>query len=275
MNDTVPDTSDPDAPAPRPSHSRFFWLALTLSILVHLLVMVRFEWSSRHEPLTPPAAMPVHLVEWPVAPKPSEPPPQPVEPPPPPPVAAEPPPAPPVAPPEPRGVRPKAKPHQADPPKPMTPGQKENRKKNEPQPLNLAPSLNDLTRWDHERTQRSREELFRAQEETVNLDTPKPRYTTYFARLKERVQQGWIYPAEAKRAGLSGTLSLRFTIERNGMITDIRVLNSSGVPILDEAALQAVRNLSPFLPLPEDWELERLHVKTIFEYVRGGFQWKR
>lgn len=120
-----------------------------------------------------------------------------------------------------------------------------------------------------------REGVFKPQEETVNLDTPKPRYTAYFARLKERIQQGWIYPSQAKREGLSGSLSMRFTIERSGMIRDIQVIHSSGVVILDEAALQAVRNITPFLPLPDDWELERLHVKTIFEYVRGGFRWER
>ncbi|GAB0056867.1 hypothetical protein SIID45300_01182 [Candidatus Magnetaquicoccaceae bacterium FCR-1] len=142
-------------------------------------------------------------------------------------------------------------------------------------PLNLNPSLSDISRWDRERQRRAREHGVKSREATVNLDNPEPRFTTYFTRLKERIEQGWSYPAAAKRDRLSGTLVMRFTIERSGAITNIRIERPSGEAMLDEAALRAVRQLHPFLPLPEDWDLERLHVQSVFEYIRGGFRMDR
>ncbi|MEO5332037.1 MAG: TonB family protein [Magnetococcus sp. YQC-5] len=141
--------------------------------------------------------------------------------------------------------------------------------------LSLNPSLGEMARWDQERHKREQEEVYKKQEETVSLNTQKVRYAAYFARLKERIQQGWVYPAEAKRAKLSGSVAMSFTINRSGEITGIQVSKSSGVLVLDEAALLAVQNVTPFMPLPDDWELEKLHVKTIFEYIRGGFKWSQ
>ncbi|MBF0272293.1 MAG: TonB family protein [Magnetococcales bacterium] len=182
--------------------------------------------------------------------------------------------------PSPQAERPKSRPRpKSQPPAPSTPAPPRTNpappEKSPAGPLNLNPSLGDMTRWDQDRNRKMREESFKSHEETVNLDTPKPRYTAYFARLKEQIQQGWVYPAQAKRDKLSGSLSMRFTIDKKGVVSDIRVINSSGEAILDEAALQAVRNISPFLPLPDDWQLEKLHVRTIFEYIRGGFHWKQ
>ncbi|MBF0627929.1 MAG: TonB family protein [Magnetococcales bacterium] len=309
----LPNPAEPTLPAP----NRFYFrLALALSLLFHLLLLVRLEWDATQQtPKTDLTPIPVQLVRMaPPATKTAAPPREPDQPaiadetapilqemirenlqestpPPADPTPAPPPPAPPTDPtpappppeapvvPAPQATRPKSKPPaptgKSKPPVVAAPTALPTPDKPAAGPLNLAPGLRDLTRWDQERTERARQEIFKAQEETVNLDTPKPRYSSYFARLKEQIQQGWIYPTQAKREGLAGALSLRFTIERSGMITDIRVLNSSGVAILDEAALQAVRNITPFLPLPDDWELEKLHVKTIFEYVRGGFQWRR
>ncbi|MBF0263512.1 MAG: TonB family protein, partial [Magnetococcales bacterium] len=142
-------------------------------------------------------------------------------------------------------------------------------------PLNLNPTLSDISRWDRDRQRRAREYGVKPREATVNLDNPEPRFTTYFTRLKERIEQGWSYPAAAKREQLSGTLVMRFTIQRSGAITDIRIERPSGEAMLDEAALRAVRQLHPFLPLPEDWDLERLHVQSVFEYIRGGFRMER
>lgn len=141
--------------------------------------------------------------------------------------------------------------------------------------LSLTPSLNEMARWDQARQKTEREEVFKREEETINLNTQKVRYAAYFGRLKERIQQGWIYPSQAKQAKLSGMLTMSFTISRNGVISDITVVTSSGSDLLDDAAVQALQSATPFMPLPDDWALEKLHVKTIFEYVRGGFRWGR
>jgi len=47
------------------------------------------------------------------------------------------------------------------------------------------------------------------------------------------------YPAEATAAGIEGVVSAEITVNEQGIVTDVRVMDSN--PVLDEAALNAVR----------------------------------
>ena len=51
-----------------------------------------------------------------------------------------------------------------------------------------------------------------------------------------------VYPQSARQAGQEGTALLRIYIQANGRPGDIDVVRSSGYPVLDEAAVSAVRN---------------------------------
>ncbi|MDX5300247.1 MAG: energy transducer TonB [Gammaproteobacteria bacterium] len=59
------------------------------------------------------------------------------------------------------------------------------------------------------------------------------------------------YPAEARRAGVHGTLRLLVSIYANGSLKDVQVLESSGHSVLDDAAVNIVRLAAPFPPFPE------------------------
>ena len=50
-----------------------------------------------------------------------------------------------------------------------------------------------------------------------------------------------IYPALAIQRGWQGTVLLRFSINEVGSVTKVEVARSSGYPILDAAAVNAVR----------------------------------
>lgn len=58
------------------------------------------------------------------------------------------------------------------------------------------------------------------------------------------------YPATASRLGLSGQLTLHVAIRGDGSLAAVSVTQSSGYEALDEAALDMVRQSSPFAPLP-------------------------
>lgn len=58
------------------------------------------------------------------------------------------------------------------------------------------------------------------------------------------------YPAEARRRRLYGDLRLLVAVRPDGHVAEIRVLQSSGYPVLDEAAIRIVRLSSPFEPFP-------------------------
>ncbi len=69
--------------------------------------------------------------------------------------------------------------------------------------------------------------------------------------IRKRILQHLVYPPQALRMGLQGTVTLSFLIDREGRANDIRVIGSSGYDHIDQSALEAVRNASPFPPPPE------------------------
>lgn len=72
-------------------------------------------------------------------------------------------------------------------------------------------------------------------------------YLDAWRREVERVGQ-LNYPAEARAKQLAGTLRLRVTIAADGNLKDVRITESSGHAVLDEAALRIVRLAAPYAP---------------------------
>lgn len=69
----------------------------------------------------------------------------------------------------------------------------------------------------------------------------------YLDKIKRKVQSTWKYPE-----GISGThqVNVVFVIDRGGKLVRVEVLDSSE-PRLDNSALKAMRQASPFPPIPE------------------------
>ena len=60
------------------------------------------------------------------------------------------------------------------------------------------------------------------------------------------------YPEEARRQRLYGSLRLLVALTPDGRVQDMRILQSSGQPVLDQAAVQIVNLAAPFKPFPEE-----------------------
>ena len=73
-------------------------------------------------------------------------------------------------------------------------------------------------------------------------------------------------PMPLLQTGLKGVVTIRFTIHRDGSITDITKLSSSGVAPYDHAAEKAIELASPLKPLPADFPKETEHVTAMFYY---------
>lgn len=113
-------------------------------------------------------------------------------------------------------------------------------------------------------------------EDTVDLNTVEFRYFSYFAKLKEKIEQVWNYPEASRLNGEQGSLFLVFTIRRDGSIEDVKLINPSGYARLDDEAVRAIRIASPFSPFPKSWVgLERLNIRAEFRYeIRYGWMVK-
>lgn len=64
------------------------------------------------------------------------------------------------------------------------------------------------------------------------------------------------FPRAAISQNITGSLRLQSTINANGRLLNAEILSSSGHSILDNAALQIVRQAAPFMPLPAELRKE-------------------
>jgi TonB family protein len=68
------------------------------------------------------------------------------------------------------------------------------------------------------------------------------------------------------QTGLKGVVTIRFTIHRDGSITDVIILQSSGVPPYDFAAKKGIELSSPLNPLPTNFPNDTERVTAMFYY---------
>lgn len=106
-------------------------------------------------------------------------------------------------------------------------------------------------------------------EATISIGTQSVKYASYLEHIKNKIENVWAYPAEAARTGQQGTLLILFSINKNGDLIRLKLIRSSGYPLLDRAALEAVRDASPFPPLPKRFNLDILNIYATFEYDLG------
>ncbi|NBA96630.1 energy transducer TonB [Pseudomonas sp. R5(2019)] len=78
------------------------------------------------------------------------------------------------------------------------------------------------------------------------------------------------YPDEARRQQIYGSLRLLVSINRDGSLYEVLVLESSGQPLLDQAAQRIVRLAAPFAPFTGDLaDIDRLEIIRTWRFARG------
>ncbi len=178
----------------------------------------------------------------------------------------------PVAKPVKKAEKPVPKPETA--PKPLRPQKKKPVKKARPDIKKLFPSFNELTKFDRERRRQAPPGPKRPhlpgklkQDTEISLNTLDYKFHSYYLALKRKIELVWEYPYQARRIGLQGRLLIRFVINRDGSLADVRILRSSGSGLLDGEAVRAIRSASPFPPLPQRMNTKTLIVTATFEYL--------
>jgi len=106
----------------------------------------------------------------------------------------------------------------------------------------------------------------------LDLNTNNLKYISYFKHIKDLIENVWVYPREARERGIDGRLVIKFTIKENGELGDVEVISSSGYKFLDNAAVRALNDASPFPELPKTWKKKDLTISGNFIYylTRGG-----
>ncbi len=83
----------------------------------------------------------------------------------------------------------------------------------------------------------------------------------YLSTMIARIRSAW-----NQDQGARGTSLIRFTIKRDGSITDASIFKQSGTVTLDTAALRAVRATRTLPPLPDAFPNPTLTMRLSFEY---------
>ena len=64
---------------------------------------------------------------------------------------------------------------------------------------------------------------------------------------------------------------IRFTLRKDGTVEELELLDSSGIPSFDDAALYAIKFSDPFPPLPKNFPKDKERITFRFYYnIRPG-----
>jgi len=85
----------------------------------------------------------------------------------------------------------------------------------------------------------------------------------YIETMTQRIRSNW-----DQQQGAAGQSIVKFTIRRDGMLTNVEVEKSSNNPLLDLESRRAVLNTRQLPPLPDQFTRPTLTVYLTFDYKR-------
>jgi len=91
-------------------------------------------------------------------------------------------------------------------------------------------------------------------------ESPSQSGEDYIQEIRREFEEHMSYPKEARTRRLQGVAVVRLIINEDGSLMDIEIVESSGHPVIDNAALQTVRRASPLPRIPESMRVGRLEL---------------
>lgn len=99
------------------------------------------------------------------------------------------------------------------------------------------------------------------------MDPKTQRQTAdYFARLSAHLNRRKSYPPSAKKARQQGVVTVRFTVDRDGNVSDASIKRSSGHEILDHATLELLQRVAPLPRFPDSLQRNHLTLSLPIDY---------
>jgi TonB family protein len=89
-------------------------------------------------------------------------------------------------------------------------------------------------------------------------------FTAWINHGKNEIYRNWLLP-QSVLLGFSGAVTFEFTVERDGRMSSLSMLKSSGTPALDRAARNGLTG-ARWLPLPDDYGPAQLTLRVTFIY---------
>lgn len=97
----------------------------------------------------------------------------------------------------------------------------------------------------------------KAQASTENDDVS---FAPYMKELQLTARKGWVPPLIINNS----KVVIIFRIEKSGLISQSRIFESSGNKLIDDSALETIKRISPYKPLPIEFKGKSIDVKLTF-----------
>lgn len=94
------------------------------------------------------------------------------------------------------------------------------------------------------------------------------RYPWYVESVRRRISSNWLLSTIDPYVQWAPRAVITFEILRSGMVVNIQMLRSSGVPSVDRTAIRAIRDSSPLDRLPSDYQGDKVLVEFWFDFRR-------
>jgi len=110
---------------------------------------------------------------------------------------------------------------------------------------------------------------------TISSASTKRRHDAlYLDSWRKRIENvgNLNYPEQARSQEIFGSLRMLVALRPNGSVQEIRILQSSGHRLLDEAAIDIVRLAAPFDPFPEEMlaDVDILEIIRTWRFHQGN-----
>jgi len=120
---------------------------------------------------------------------------------------------------------------------------------------------------------RSEQYARRPKRKFVSASTKEYAWAQYLRGWVDRVERvgNLNYPDEARRRRIGGLVVISVAVRRDGSVESTQIIQSSHIPMLDQAALRIVKLSEPFAPLPSTRDdPDILHVTRTWQFLPGG-----
>ena len=84
----------------------------------------------------------------------------------------------------------------------------------------------------------------------------------YMRELEVSIKNNWAPP----KGNATKRVIVSFTISKDGNLLDKKLVKSSGTPLADRAAMNAIQQTAPFKPLPSEFLGQSVPIEFTFDY---------
>lgn len=98
-------------------------------------------------------------------------------------------------------------------------------------------------------------------------------FRSYLTQILAAVKRNWqaVIPESARRGERRGRVTVRFSVSRDGKVTNVQITVPSGTEALDLAAIAGISATNPFPPLPAEYNGLPIRLQFVFLYNMRPF----